>query len=146
MYHQELLTAIAEGLKINVILLDNGGWQCIDNLQTSQGIRRFGCERRSRGASGELDGPYLPVDFALNAQSYGCLGLNASNEVELREAIAQARASKKTAVIAAKCVVKSMTDGYESWWNAGTPEVSESGKVLEAYCEMERHRREARKY
>ena len=95
MYHQELLTAIAEGIKLNIILLDNGGWQCIDNLQTSQGIRRFGCERRFRGNDGELDGPYLPVDFALNAESYGCLGLNVRNEEELRTAINQARASQK---------------------------------------------------
>ncbi|MEM9423806.1 MAG: 3D-(3,5/4)-trihydroxycyclohexane-1,2-dione acylhydrolase (decyclizing) [Spirochaetota bacterium] len=146
MYHQELLTAIAENLKINVMLLDNGGWQCIDNLQTSQGIRRFGCERRSRGPGGELDGPYLPVDFAQNAQSYGCLGLNAASETELRWAIGQARSSEKTAVIAARCVVKSMTEGYESWWNAGTPEVSQSEKVLEAYREMEQYRREARRY
>ena len=146
MYHQELLTAIAEGIKINVLLLDNGGWQCIDSLQTSQGIRRFGCERRFRGNNGELDGPYLPVDFALNAQSYGCLGLNANNEEELRTAIEQARASQKTVVIAAKCVAKSMTDGYESWWNAGTPEVSQSDQVVAAYKEMQQYRSQARQY
>ena len=146
MYHQELLTAVAEGIKINVMLFDNGGWQCIDNLQTSQGIRRFGCERRFRSASGELDGPYLPVDFALNAQSYGCLGLNASNEEELRRAIVRARSSPQTAVIVAKCVVKSMTDGYETWWNAGTPEVSRNPKVAAACRDMEQHRREARQY
>ncbi len=145
MYHQELLTAVAEGLKIHVMLIENGGWQCIDNLQTSQGIRRFGCERRFRG-SGELDGPYVPVDFVRNAQSYGCFGIAAGNEAELRRAIAAARASEPSAVVVARCVVKSMTDGYQSWWNAGVPELSAKAEVVEAYREMERRRCEARLY
>ena len=147
MYHQELLTAVAEGLQIRVLLLENGGWQCIDNLQTSQGIRRYGCERRFRNeASGEPDGPYIPVDFARNAESYGCLGLDASNEDELQAAIESARSAERAALVVARCVVKSMTDGYESWWNAGTPEVSENPKVVAAYEEMARHRSEARQY
>ena len=147
MYHQELLTAVAEGLNIRVLLLENGGWQCIDNLQTSQGIRRYGCERRFRSKeSGELNGPYIPVDFAQNAESYGCLGLDASNEDELQTAIEKARSAQRTAVVVARCVVKSMSDGYESWWNAGTPEVSQNPKVVAAYREMAQRRSEARQY
>ena len=48
MLHSELLTSLQEGLKINVVVFDNQGFQCIDNLQQSQGITRFGNELRSR--------------------------------------------------------------------------------------------------
>ena len=38
MLHSEIITSIMEGLKINVLVFDNHGFQCIDNLQVSQGI------------------------------------------------------------------------------------------------------------
>ena len=48
MLHSELLTAIQEGIKIHIVVFDNAGYQCIDNLQTSQGIEKFGNDLRFR--------------------------------------------------------------------------------------------------
>lgn len=56
MLHSELLTSIQEGKKINILLFDNNGFGCIDNLQRSQGIPKFGCELRFRNPeTGRLD-------------------------------------------------------------------------------------------
>ena len=48
MLHSEIVTAIQEGIKINIILFNNHGFDCIDNLQISQGIPHFGCQFRYR--------------------------------------------------------------------------------------------------
>ena len=57
MLHSELLTAIQEGRKIIVVVLDNSGFQCIDNLQRSQGITSFGNEWGRDPGTGRLTGP-----------------------------------------------------------------------------------------
>ena len=46
MLHSEFITSLQQQVKINVILLDNNGFQCIHNLQRSQGIPSFGNEYR----------------------------------------------------------------------------------------------------
>ncbi len=72
MLHSELVTAMQERVKIIVIVFDNLGFQCIDNLQASQGIVKFGNELRARDSrTGRLDGAPLVIDFARNAESYG---------------------------------------------------------------------------
>ncbi|MEA5029820.1 MAG: 3D-(3,5/4)-trihydroxycyclohexane-1,2-dione acylhydrolase (decyclizing), partial [Sphaerochaeta associata] len=78
MLHTELLTSIQEGRKIIVVVLDNAGFHCIDNLQNSQGIVHYGNEwRRREDETGRLTGSSLSVDYALNAQSWGAVGLRA---------------------------------------------------------------------
>ena len=36
-------------------------------------------------------------------------------------------------LIEIKVLPKTMTDGYESWWHVGVPEVSSSDKIREAF-------------
>ena len=147
MYHQEIVMAIQEGIKINIVVVDNGGWQCIDNLQTGQGIPRFGCELRFRNENSKrLDGDYVPIDFAMNGKSYGCDTWSVSNPEQFFAALKEAGKSDKCTVIDVKSVVKSMTDGYETWWRAGTPELSETKAVMEASEVMQKHLAEAKKY
>jgi 3D-(3,5/4)-trihydroxycyclohexane-1,2-dione acylhydrolase (decyclizing) len=133
MLHSELLTSLQEGLKINVVVFDNQGFQCIDNLQTSQGITRFGNELRLRSAeTGRLTGDLLTVDFARNAQSYGARGLSARSLEEFRRAVRKALKEGRSTVIDVKVTTKSMTGGYDSWWRVGTAEVSRNKNVEEA--------------
>ncbi len=147
MYHQELVMAVEEGLHINIFLVDNHGWQCIDNLQTGQGIPRFGCELRMRNPSGgQLDGGYVPIDFVKNAQSYGCDAQKADTEEELEQAIINAEKSNSCSLVLVECVPKSMSDGYETWWRAGTPEKSIHASVEQAARVMKEHIDEARKF
>jgi 3D-(3,5/4)-trihydroxycyclohexane-1,2-dione acylhydrolase (decyclizing) len=133
MLHSELLTSIMEGVKINVVVFDNHGFQCIDNLQTSQGITKYGNEWRRRDPrSGLLTGEVVPIDFAKNGESYGARGFPVRTIGELRDAVRQALREKRSTVIDIKVTPKSMTGGYESWWRVGTAEVSANRKVVAA--------------
>ncbi|MBU8914107.1 MAG: 3D-(3,5/4)-trihydroxycyclohexane-1,2-dione acylhydrolase (decyclizing) [Spirochaetales bacterium] len=147
MLHSELLTSIQENIKINVLVFDNRGFQCIDNLQVSQGIESFGTEFRYRDArSGRLTGDYIPIDFAANGRSYGARAYTVTNVEELTEAMQKAREDTVSVLIDVKVLPKSMTHDYESWWRVGTPEVSRNEKVRKAYADMKSHVEKARKY
>jgi 3D-(3,5/4)-trihydroxycyclohexane-1,2-dione acylhydrolase (decyclizing) len=146
MLHTELLTAVQEGKKIIVVVLDNSGFHCIDNLQNSQGIPHFGNEWRLRDASGSLAGNSVQVDYAKNGESWGALGLRARTPEELAAAVKEALASAKPVVIDVKVSPKTMTRGYESWWRVGTAQVSDNSEVVEAAKAMAEETARARKY
>ncbi|HYF83216.1 MAG TPA: 3D-(3,5/4)-trihydroxycyclohexane-1,2-dione acylhydrolase (decyclizing) [Clostridia bacterium] len=147
MLHSELFTSIQEGRKINVLLFDNYGFQCIKNLQISQGTDQFGNEFRYRDKeTGRLTGDIVPVDFAANARSYGAKTYTATNINELRYALEEVKKSAVSTLIDIKVLPGTMSGGYESWWRVGVAEVSTSEKVKAAYEEMEKQIEIARKY
>ncbi len=147
MLNSEMLTAVQEGLKINIILIDNNGFHCIDNLQASQGIPHFGCEFRFRNTeSGLLDGDYIPVDYAAVASGVGFAGYRATSSEEFTQALKAARAQDRPVLIDCKTARKSMTDGYDAWWRVGVPEVSKKESVVKASREMLRQASRARQY
>jgi 3D-(3,5/4)-trihydroxycyclohexane-1,2-dione acylhydrolase (decyclizing) len=146
MLHSELLTSLQEGIKINVVVFDNQGFQCIDNLQASQGITKFGNELRARNPkTGRLTGDALQLDFARNAQGYGARGLSARSLGEFRRAVRKALKESRSTVIDVKVTPKSMTGGYDSWWRVGTAEVSRNPRVMEAAARLKREVERARK-
>jgi 3D-(3,5/4)-trihydroxycyclohexane-1,2-dione acylhydrolase (decyclizing) len=133
MLHSELLTSLRERVKINVVVFDNHGFQCIDNLQVGQGITKYGNEWRTRDPkTGLLTGDVVPIDFARNGESYGARGFTVRTIAELREAVRQALRETRSTVIDVKVTPKSMTGGYEAWWRVGTAEVSANKKVVAA--------------
>ena len=139
MLHSEIVTAIQEGIKINVILFNNHGFDCIDNLQISQGIPHFGCQFRYRtNKSDRLDGEVLPIDFAMNAQSYGCQSWSVSSAEAFEVAFKEAKNSPVSTLIEVHTAPKSMTHGYSTWWRVGTPEVSPKKAVVNAAKEMKK--------
>jgi 3D-(3,5/4)-trihydroxycyclohexane-1,2-dione acylhydrolase (decyclizing) len=147
MLHSELVTAMQEGLKVIVIVFDNLGFQCIDNLQASQGIVKFGNELRVRDpATGRLTGAPLVIDFAKNAESYGMQGYAVRTLEQFRSAVRGALAGTVSAVIDAKVTPKSMTGGYDSWWRVGTAEVSQTPAVAEAARRMHEQAARARRF
>jgi 3D-(3,5/4)-trihydroxycyclohexane-1,2-dione acylhydrolase (decyclizing) len=147
MLHTELLTAVQEGRKIIVVVLDNAGFHCIDNLQNSQGIVHFGNEWKTRDeASGRLEGPPVQVDYAKNGESWGALGLRARTPEELASAVKEALAARGPVVIDVKVGAKTMTHGYESWWRVGTAQVSANPEVEKAAKEMVAETARARKF
>ncbi|MHA6260205.1 3D-(3,5/4)-trihydroxycyclohexane-1,2-dione acylhydrolase (decyclizing) [Sporosarcina sp. CAU 1771] len=144
MAHTELYTCIQEDIKINVLLFDNNGFQCIHNLQRSQGVDSFGNEfRRREPETGGLTGDYAEIDFAKNAESYGAKAYTVTTVEELKEAIEQSKKETLSTLIHIKVLPGTMTDGYESSWRVGVPEVSESAAVQKAYEEMEKNFRDA---
>jgi len=147
MLHTELLTALQEGRKIIIVVCDNSGFQCIDNLQHNQGIAHFANEWRARDPeTGLLSGEQVLVDFAKNAESWGALGLRARTVEELRKAVRRALRAKKPVVIHARVSPKSMTNGYGSWWRVGTAEVSSNPDVVAAAVEIKEELAKARKF
>jgi 3D-(3,5/4)-trihydroxycyclohexane-1,2-dione acylhydrolase (decyclizing) len=147
MLHSELLTAVQEGRKIIVVVLDNAGFHCIDNLQNSQGIGHFGNEWKTRDeASGLLAGASVQVDYAKNGESWGALGLRARTVEELSAAVKEALTAKKPVVIDVKVGAKTMTHGYESWWRVGTAQVSTNPEVEKAAQEMAEEVAKTRKF
>ncbi|MGG4607799.1 3D-(3,5/4)-trihydroxycyclohexane-1,2-dione acylhydrolase (decyclizing) [Providencia sp. Me31A] len=133
MLHSELQTAIQENIKITILLFDNAGFGCINNLQMSQGMGSFGTENRHRNPlTGLMDGPLVKVDFAKNAESYGCKSYRVHEEEQLIAALKEAKSHSGCVLIDIKVLPKTMTDGYEAWWRTGTAQVSKKPKVVAA--------------
>lgn len=117
MLHSEMVTAVQEGIKINIMLFDNGGFGCINNLQMGKGIDSFATEFRY-GAKADTE--YVPIDFAMNARSYGFAAYTAKTPGELEEAIKASLKETRPTLIDIKVLPKTMTDGYEGgWWQCG---------------------------
>jgi len=149
MLHSELLTSIQEGLKINILCFDNNGFGCIDNLQRSQGIPKFGCELKYRNPdTNRLDegGTLIPVDYAMIARGYGCETWTVTNSEELKKAIEESKKSKVSTLIDIKVDFDSMSGGYDSWWRVGTPEVSKKKSVEDASAQLKEEIKKTRSW
>lgn len=147
MLHSELVTSVQEGAKINVILMDNMEFGCINNLQMGHGMGSFGTEMRFRNKeTGLLDGGLVPVDFAKNAEAYGCKAFTVRNEEELLAALEAVKQSEVSTLIDIKVLPKTMTEGYNAWWRVGTAEVAEKASIVEATEDQKSHLAEAREY
>jgi 3D-(3,5/4)-trihydroxycyclohexane-1,2-dione acylhydrolase (decyclizing) len=133
MLNSELVTAVAEGLAITVVVFDNHGFQCIKDLAASCGVPQFGNELRFReAATGRLTGGYVPVDFARHAEALGAIGRTARTEAELRAALAAARSADRPTVIHVAVSPDERAPGYESWWDVPPAAVSGSETVVAA--------------
>jgi 3D-(3,5/4)-trihydroxycyclohexane-1,2-dione acylhydrolase (decyclizing) len=139
MMAQELTTAIAEGIKINVVVLDNHGFSSIGGLSRSVGSGGFGTDYRYRHTdTGQFDGEVLPVDLALNASSLGANSIRVTTHDELLEALKKMREATVTTVIVVEVDKEMRVPGYESWWDVPIAEVSQIEAVQRARAEYEK--------
>ncbi|MED4080899.1 3D-(3,5/4)-trihydroxycyclohexane-1,2-dione acylhydrolase (decyclizing) [Halalkalibacterium halodurans] len=128
MLHSELVTAIQYHKKINVLLFDNSGYGCINNLQMDFGGGSYFCEFRT------ADEKILHVDYAKVAEGYGAKSYRVSTVEELKAALEDAKKQECSTLIDIKVLPKTMTDGYDgSWWNLGVSEVSDREGIQQAY-------------
>jgi 3D-(3,5/4)-trihydroxycyclohexane-1,2-dione acylhydrolase (decyclizing) len=134
MLNSEIVTAVAEGLKLTVVVLDNHGFQCILALQRGVGVPDFGNELRFRDrTTNRLTGPYVPIDFRAHAEAMGALALLAQTPAELRDALAQARAADRITVIVVPTEPEKRVPGFESWWDVPVAAASEQNGVRDAH-------------
>lgn len=126
MLHTELVTALQYKQKINVMLFDNAGYGCINNLQMGNGGGSFNCELR------DSDDQIMQIDYAKVAEGYGCKVYRINNREELIAAIKDAKTQTVSTLFDIKVLPKTMTDGYGGWWNVGVSEVSGIDTVLAA--------------
>ncbi|WP_416423615.1 3D-(3,5/4)-trihydroxycyclohexane-1,2-dione acylhydrolase (decyclizing) [Pseudomonas sp. App30] len=147
MLHSELATSIQERRKINVLLLDNMTFGCINNLQMGHGMGSFATEFRYRNAeTGNLDGGFVPVDFAMSAAAYGCKTYKVSTLEQLHAALRDARQQTVSTLIDIKVLPKTMIHGYLSWWRVGVAEVSTSARTAQARRALDEQLAKARQY
>ncbi len=147
MLHSEMYTAVMEGAKINIMLFDNQGWGCIENLQNNQGTDTFGTRFRARNeTTGMLDGNLVLIDFAKIAEGYGLKSYTVTNPDELKAALEDAKKQTVSCLFDIKVAHKSMSDGYDAWWRVGVAEVSTSKRVQDAYEDMQANIKKARLY
>ncbi|GIN78145.1 MULTISPECIES: 3D-(3,5/4)-trihydroxycyclohexane-1,2-dione acylhydrolase (decyclizing) [Bacillus] len=140
MLHSELITAIQYHKKINVLLFDNSGFGCINNLQMDHGSGSYYCEFRT------ADNQILNVDYAKVAEGYGAKTYKANTIEELKAALEDAKKQDVSTLIEMKVLPKTMTDGYDSWWHVGVAEVSEQESVQKAYEAKEKMLKSAKQY
>ncbi|MFA2807922.1 3D-(3,5/4)-trihydroxycyclohexane-1,2-dione acylhydrolase (decyclizing) [Bacillus mycoides] len=134
MLHSELVTSLQENKKINVLLFDNSGFGCINNLQMGNGMGSFGTEFRYRNQeTRKLNGAIMKIDFAASAAGYGVKTYRVTSIEQLQEALRDAKKQTISTLIDIKVLPKTMTNGYDSWWHVGVAEVSNSQSVQAAY-------------
>jgi len=143
MLHSELITSLQMGHKIVILLFDNAGFGCINNLQMSNGMGSFNTEFRYGNAP---DGEVMYIDYAKVAEGYGAKSWRVKTLDELDRAIKEAKTEPSSVLIDIKVLPKTMTDGYEAWWNTGTASVSQGQAGQVAYAEVIKKRGEAKKY
>lgn len=147
MLHTELVTSLQEGKKINVVLFDNSGFGCINNLQMGNGMGSFGTEFRKRNPeTGKMDGNIMTIDFAKVAEGYGVKTYSVRTLEELKAALADAKTQTVSTLIDIKVLPKTMTDGYDSWWHVGVAEVSEKESIRKAFEDKKSNLDKARAY
>ena len=132
MMAQEIVTAVQEGQKLIIVLLDNHGFSSIGGLSRACGNRGMGTEYRYR-RNGKLDGDPIPVDFVANAQSLGAHAARARSREDLRQELAAAKGRSGTSVIVVETAYDKRVPGYESWWDVPIAEVSEVASVRAAH-------------
>lgn len=137
----EIVTSAQEGLKFTLILSENHGYQCIRQLQMVKVGHSFGNEFRGRKFStNRLEGEYIEIDFAQNAESMGACTWHARTEEELRKALREARAEKRTSVIVVETEKHHYTPTSGVWWDISVAEVSGDPSTQQLRAEYEEGR------
>ena len=143
----EIVTSVQEGLKITVLVSDNHGFQIIRRLQMGRVGVSFGNEFRSRNEQkNRLEGEYLKIDFAKNAESMGAKAWHVTNPDELRAALKEARDEPQTCVIVIETEKHRYGPGSEVWWDVAPAEVTGDAETREARAAYEADRAKLQRF
>lgn len=145
----ELVTAVQEGIAIKVILVQNHGYASIGGLSEAVGGERFGTAYRFRAADGTYTGEPLPVDLAANAASLGMSVLRPRTVLELRAALAEARAAEGPTCVYVETETADSVSGAppaQAWWDVPVAETATRPAAVLAREEYERSAAARRRY
>jgi 3D-(3,5/4)-trihydroxycyclohexane-1,2-dione acylhydrolase (decyclizing) len=132
MMHTEIVTMVAEGIKVMILVLDNQGYASIGGLSKAVGSDGFGTKYRKRTPQG-LTGEPVEVDFAANCRSLGAEVFAPKTSDELRAALQEAKkVQNKPVCLCLKVDRRQRVGGYESWWDVPVAEVSDDEAVQAA--------------
>ena len=145
MLHSEIMTIMQERKKVNILIFDNCGFGCINNLEMNHGIGSLATEFRYTDGK-KPTGDLIPVDYAKIGEGYGLKSYTCRSIKELEAALEDAKTQEVACLFDLKVIPKTMTDGYESWWNVGLADVSEKESVRNAWEGVKAGRDAARRY
>ncbi|GAB2603605.1 3D-(3,5/4)-trihydroxycyclohexane-1,2-dione acylhydrolase (decyclizing) [Paractinoplanes abujensis] len=146
MMAQEIVTAVADGIKLVIVLIQNHGFASIGSLSESLGSQRFGTSYRYRGASGDYDGGHLPVDLAANAESLGANVIRCRTIADLADGLKRAREADRLTVVHIETDPLAPVPSSESWWDVPVPAVSALTSTQEARTAYDAAKRLQRPY
>ena len=132
--NSDIYSSVLSRKKLIVLVLDNGGFAVINKLQNNTGNESFN--------NLFTDTPTVPeafaVDFEAHAAAMGANAVTVDNPAELAEAFKTAKVADKTSVIVMNVdAYEGWTTEGHTWWEVGTPEVSNSEGVRDAHVEWE---------
>ena len=115
----ELATAAMLGTPVIFLVINNGGWGAIRNLQ----LNMFGEDREIITNFTTPDGGKWMADVAGVAKSLGCEGERVTDTAEIGAAIERALASGKPYVIDAVCAIERPYSNMHvtGWWDITVP-------------------------
>jgi 3D-(3,5/4)-trihydroxycyclohexane-1,2-dione acylhydrolase (decyclizing) len=145
MLHSEIMTIMQERKKVNILIFDNCGFGCINNLEMNHGMNSLATEFRYTDGK-KPTGDLIPVDYAKIGEGYGLKTYTCRTIAELENALEDAKKQTIACLFDLKVIPKTMTDGYESWWNVGIATTSAKESVREAAKGVLEARQEARAY
>lgn len=145
MLNSELQTIIQEKQKVNVVIFDNSGFGCINNLQMNHKVGSLATEFRYRDGQ-TTSGDLLTADYTKVGEAYGWTTYSCKTLDEFKQALEDSKSSDKPVLFDLKVIPKTMIDGYEAWWNVGVAEVGKDEAQKEVYENIINHRNESRKY
>lgn len=140
MLHSELVTSLQLGKKINVLLFDNNGYGCINNLQMENGMDSFLTEFRN------TEEQFHVIDYAISAGGYGVKTYSVKSMEELVFALEDSKKQAVSTLIDIKVLPKTMTHGYDCWWNVGVAQQSKKEEIKAAAERKNKAFSQARKY
>nr|WP_288978252.1 3D-(3,5/4)-trihydroxycyclohexane-1,2-dione acylhydrolase (decyclizing) [uncultured Blautia sp.] len=145
MLHSEIMTIMQERKKVNILVFDNCGFGCINNLEMNHGIGSIATEFRYTDGK-KPTGDLIPVDYAKIGEGYGLKTYTCKTIAELVDALEDAKKQDIACLFDLKVIPKTMTDGYESWWNVGIATTSDKDSVKKACEGVMTGRNESRAY
>ncbi|MFI0716729.1 3D-(3,5/4)-trihydroxycyclohexane-1,2-dione acylhydrolase (decyclizing) [Streptomyces inhibens] len=138
----EIVTAVQEGIHINVVLIQNHGYASIGGLSEQTGAERFGTAYRFRAKDGTYTGAPLPVDLAANAASLGMHVIRAATVAELRAALAEARGANRPTCVYVETETADTVPGApaaQAWWDVPVAETATRPAAVAAREAYDRH-------
>jgi 3D-(3,5/4)-trihydroxycyclohexane-1,2-dione acylhydrolase (decyclizing) len=123
MMNSEIATSVAMGLKLDIVVLDNRGFGCINRLQQACGGQAF---------NNLLDPDAGPIDFAAHARALGAEAKAIASISELEEGLDWARSRERTTVLVIETDPMVSTTEGGAWWDVPVPETSERTEVKSA--------------
>jgi 3D-(3,5/4)-trihydroxycyclohexane-1,2-dione acylhydrolase (decyclizing) len=139
MMHTEIVTAVAEGIKFIIVLIQNHGYASIGHLSETIGSERFGTKYRFRDDKGNNfeKGDVLPVDLATNAESLGIdvIRIDSKDDAiaQLHNAVKVAKASDKATLIHINSDPLLYSPSGEGWWDVPIAPISTLESTQKAY-------------